>query len=291
MGSSKSVLHELDAIRKWHHDNGYKGGIVLRDLTRKPVLGWDLFDGDHHSDSQQEHTDLSIADIIDDPTSLARRECYYFYYELQGNGAIRQEIFCRGTTLFADILTCLDTKMVYDDDLECRVHKGFRNHADRILQDVLPLLAPRLDRRATIELAGHSLGGAVAAILAIKLGKRGYHVIRCTTVGEPRFCAQEADADRLLSLLPKDHLRVENDQDFVPFLPPFGSHIGNKLWLINNRSTRFVVAHEHEWTESVWLNFCVWELLSAYGKPHRVPYYVDQLLKKKKKETEPRTLQ
>jgi len=271
MGSSKSVKNEMDRIRQWHHEHGYKGGLVLRDLT-KPLFGMEIWES-----TEEEPVGLTMLEIVEDPTRLARRECYYMYYELKGNGAIRQEIFCRGTTLFADILTCLNLKMVYDDDLECRVHQGFLNQANRILQDVLPLLAPITDRRATVELAGHSLGGAVAAILAIKLRKRGYHVIRVTTVGEPRFCAHDADRDRLLELLPDDHLRVENDQDFVPFLPPFGSHIGNKLWLINNRSARYVAAYEHSWTDSVWLNFRIWEILSVNGRPHRIPYYVNQL--------------
>lgn len=274
MGSSRSVKTELDRIRKWHHDHGYKGGLVLRDLT-KPLFGMELWE------STEEHPqDLTIGEILDDTTILARRECYYLYYELKGNGAIKQEIFCRGTTLFADILTSLQAYMVYDEDLECRVHKGFCRQADRILEDVLPLLTPPTDHRATIEVAGHSLGGAVAAILAIKLRKRGYRVIRVTTVGEPRFCSQDADGDRLLELLPKDYLRVENDQDFAPFLPPFGSHIGNKLWLINNSSARFVPYHkQNEWTDSVWLNFRIWEVLSVNGRPHRVPYYVSQIEK------------
>lgn len=271
MGSSRSVKTELDIIRKWHHDHGYKGGLVLRDLT-KPLFGLEMWEN-----TEEHPQDLTIGEILDDTTTLARRECYYLYYEIKGNGAIKQEIFCRGTTLFADILTSLQAYMVYDEDLECRVHKGFCRQADRILEDVLPLLAPPTERRATIELAGHSLGGAVAAILAIKLRKRGYSVIRVTTVGEPRFCSQYADGDKLLALLPKDHLRVENDQDFAPFLPPFGSHIGNKLWLINNQSARFVPYHKHAWTDSVWLNFRIWEVLSVNGQPHRVPYYVSQI--------------
>jgi hypothetical protein len=273
MGSSHSVKNELDLIRKWHHDHGYKGGLVLRDLT-KPLFGMELWE----SNGEHPHQDLTIGEILEDTTILARRECYYLYYELKGNGAIKQEIFCRGTTLFADLLTSLQAYMVYDNDLECRVHKGFCRQADRILEDVLPLLTPPTDRRATIEVAGHSLGGAVAAILAIKLRKRGYRVIRVTTVGEPRFCSPDANGDRLLELLPKDFLRVENDQDFAPFLPPFGSHIGNKLWLINNSSARFVPHHkQYEWTDSVWLNFRIWEVLSVNGRPHRVPYYVSQI--------------
>ncbi|ACI65342.1 predicted protein [Phaeodactylum tricornutum CCAP 1055/1] len=274
MGSTHSVKAELDRIRDWHHQNGYVGGLVLRDLTR-PVFGFT-------DDVMSEEEDWTLEDIIRDPTRLNRRECYYLYYEIMGNGAIQQEIYCRGTTLLDDVLTCLQAWMVYDDDLGCRVHRGFRNQADRILRDVLPLLAPRSDRRATVEVCGHSLGGAVAAILAVKLGRLGYRVTRLTTIGEPRFCASEQDAEVLLPWLPIDNLRVESDQDFVPFLPPFGAHVGKKLWFLqHDELPRLVPAQTASsslaWTDSVWTNFRMWEILSANGKPHRIPSYVDKL--------------
>jgi hypothetical protein len=43
-------------------------------------------------------------------------------------------------------------------------------------------------------------------------------------------------------MLPPDTLRIENEFDIVPFLPPYGAHLGNKLWILNDRSqsVRFV---------------------------------------------------
>jgi enterochelin esterase-like enzyme len=49
----------------------------------------------------------------------------------------------------------------------------------RLVQDLEPLLAdPRAvgSQRATVELCGHSLGGAVALIAALKLLKKGHRV-------------------------------------------------------------------------------------------------------------------
>jgi hypothetical protein len=270
---AKSVKEELDSIRKWHHERGYKGGLVLRELTQ-PLFAED------HAEGVVLHNDR-LKDLALDPMRLARRECYYLYYEITGNGEIRQQIFCRGTTLLIDILTCLQLWMVHDEELGCRVHLGFRNQADRILEDLQPLLAPSTDKRSTIEVSGHSLGGAVAYLIAAKLKKRGYQqVLRVTSVAAPRFCATPASAATLQSLLPKDSLRLEHDTDFVPFLPPFGYHpAGNKLWLLGELdATAYIPAsNPSPWVDNVFVNFRSWELLVAFGYPHRIPHYISHL--------------
>lgn len=259
----------------------------MRDLTL-PLFTWGDKDGDEedgdNNKQHEEHWKLDMKSLdrfIDDPMRLARRECYYLYYELEATGRIKQQIFCRGTTLNVDILTCLQSKMVYDEELECRVHKGFRDQADRVLQDVMPLLAYPGERRATVELCGHSLGGAVAGLLSARLKKRGYNVIRVTTIGEPAYVYSSQDASQLRKLQPKDLLRIENDTDFVPFLPPFGEHVGDKLWLLSKAGggqARYVEDNdEDEWTDSFWINFRVPEILLANGVSHRVPSYLERL--------------
>ena len=281
MGTQRSVKAELETIREWHVRRGFKGALVVRDLTR-PVFGG-LFgvtsnnpDDAMQQQQQPQLEDWTVEEILQDPTRLERRECYYLYYEIEPTGKVVQEIFCRGTTLFSDILTCIQAWTVFDPDLQCSLHRGFLNHANLILRDVLPLLAPP-SRIATVELSGHSLGGSVAAILAAKLKKRGYNVIRLTTVGEPRFLKSPDDARVLQQHLPEDHLRIEDDRDIVPFLPPSGAHVGNKLWLGNE--IHFVVQQQQNssWTDSVWTNFMAWEILSAKGRPHRIPSYVQKL--------------
>jgi hypothetical protein len=275
MGSTRSVRSELQDIRTWHAQHDFKGGIVVRDLT-KPVFG---FRHDDHPDDDVLEGDSggwTLQELLQDPTRLERRECYYLYYEIEPTGKIVQQVFCRGTTLAFDVVTCLQAWMVYDQELKCSVHRGFLNQANRILEDISPLIVPPGDRRAAVEICGHSLGGAVAAILAAKLKTRGYRVTSLTTVAAPRFLKSPEDATIMRKLLPADHIRVEHDQDFVPFLPPSGSHVGNKLWLSNN-GVHFVDTQQHLWTDSVWTNFRVWELLSVKGKPHRIPRYVKQL--------------
>ena len=50
------------------------------------------------------------------------RHCYYMYYERKSDGHMLQQIFCRGTTLFDDIVTDLKALYVYDEELECYLH-------------------------------------------------------------------------------------------------------------------------------------------------------------------------
>jgi hypothetical protein len=287
MGRGKSVKGELNDIRKWHQDHGFKGGLVLRELD-KPLFWVDASENDHdgihdngnNSDSTTSSTTTtpttSLEELVLDPMRLARRECYYLYYELRGNGHLHQEIFCRGTTLWVDIFTCLQVWMVHDDELECKVHHGFRSHANRLLQDLQPLLAK--DQRATISISGHSLGGSVAYILAIKLRKRGFNVVRVRAFGSPRFIGAHG-LDTVNSLLPQDNLRVEDDNDFVAYLPPFGQHVGSKLWFPQHHLARYVSwTSNHWWADSFWVNFRPWEIARNKGKSHRVvPNYVQQL--------------
>jgi len=260
MGKAKSVHGELDAIQQWHREHHYTGGLVLRDL-KLPLFA-----------------EENMEDIVEDPMRRARRECYYLYYERKPNAEMQQEIFCRGTTLLVDILTCLQTWYVYDEELDVKLHAGFRNHANRLLDDLIPLLVK--DKRATVAISGHSLGGAVASILALKLQKRGYNVIQLTTTAAPRFCNQEAAA-KLSPLLPKQTLRVADDRDIVPLLPPFASHLNcDKLWLSKNDQPRFVPkTNAPWWVDSVFINFLFWEILSSFGHRHLVGSHVAEVEK------------
>lgn len=257
---AQSVKQELDSIRNWHSDRNFKGGLVLRDL-QQPLFGED-----------------GIEEMFEDPMRLARRECYYLYYERLPSAEIQQHIFCRGTTLKVDILTCLQFWYVYDEELDATLHVGFKNHAERLVDDLIPLLVK--DERATVQVSGHSLGGAVGCILALKLIKRGYNVTRVMTIASPRFCDKQSAA-KLSPLLPQETLRIEDDRDVVPFLPPFGVHLQcDKLWLIQDDVPRLIKKDAFpSWVDSVWTNFLAWEIFSSFSRKHRIPSYVNEVQK------------
>lgn len=152
MGKFHSVKDELDRIRIWHQEHGYRGGIVLRELN-VPLYNPDDIDAViEGGDDVEAVTALK-------PTQMKQRECYYLYYEIKPNGHTLQQIFCRGTTISEDVYTCIQSRLVFDEDLNIHIHKGFRDHANRLVKDVLPLLGPPFSKRATVEISGHSLGG------------------------------------------------------------------------------------------------------------------------------------
>eukprot|EP00603_Paraphysomonas_imperforata_P014080 CAMPEP_0114485680 /NCGR_PEP_ID=MMETSP0104-20121206/20077_1 /TAXON_ID=37642 ORGANISM="Paraphysomonas imperforata, Strain PA2" /NCGR_SAMPLE_ID=MMETSP0104 /ASSEMBLY_ACC=CAM_ASM_000202 /LENGTH=191 /DNA_ID=CAMNT_0001661813 /DNA_START=398 /DNA_END=973 /DNA_ORIENTATION=+ len=153
------------------------------------------------------------------------RHCYYLYYERKSDGHMKQQVFCRGTTLFADVITNLKAAYVYDDELDCYIHMGFRDHANLLLADLEPLLTEPSNPRATVEMCGHSLGGVAAMIVAMKLRKRGHKVTRLTTFGSPRMCTN-GSVEGLLSLLPPDTLRVEDENSCRWEQDPWATNCG-----------------------------------------------------------------
>eukprot|EP00559_Dactyliosolen_fragilissimus_P006474 CAMPEP_0184860728 /NCGR_PEP_ID=MMETSP0580-20130426/5562_1 /TAXON_ID=1118495 /ORGANISM="Dactyliosolen fragilissimus" /LENGTH=328 /DNA_ID=CAMNT_0027357941 /DNA_START=552 /DNA_END=1535 /DNA_ORIENTATION=- len=316
MGRFGSVMDELDKIREWHHGKGFHGALVLRDLSQPLYKGephTNEYDSEFNDQSKGYAPKQPIVQGGDDvesypsPDTLHQRECYYLYYEVLPNGRTIQQIFCRGTTLPSDIITGLLLDFVWDEELECYLHRGFRDHANRLLEDVEPLLVPQLshdsnkintrDNKATVELAGHSLGGAVSAIIAMKLNKRGHNVTRVTTIASPRFCDSYALTSGVIDAwLPEDTIRIEDDLDGVPYLPPHGIGVGHKIWFVTTMDgkhlTKYVPWHKKVtlknigdksvrndlwWVESPLMNCRIPEILWHLAKVHRLPSYLSRI--------------
>ena len=91
------------------------------------------------------------------------------------------------------------------------MHRGYSAAARVIYRD----LKPRLRKDRAINLTGHSLGGAVAAILATYLFDDGYTLGRVYTFGQPKF-TNPAGA-RAYQKLPL--LRIVHQNDGVATFP------------------------------------------------------------------------
>ncbi|CBJ26506.1 lipase class 3 [Ectocarpus siliculosus] len=118
----------------------------------------------------------------------------------------------RGTVSLADLGIDLKTRQVFDEECGCMFHAGFKEVADAVIEDLEAFLEPG----AEVKLAGHSLGGAAAVIVAAKLKLRGHNIVKVMTFGAP-MVTDAAGAAVLRDLLPV--MRVTHERDPVPLTP------------------------------------------------------------------------
>ena len=106
-----------------------------------------------------------------------------------------------------------------DRKVDIPVHAGFDLAARAIYNDVKSHLKPGYKTKLT----GHSLGGAVAALLAIYLIEDGVQVESVVTFGQPRFTT--TDGVKRLGFLPLT--RIVDANDIVPMVAPARTRIRN----------------------------------------------------------------
>lgn len=132
----------------------------------------------------------------------------------------------RGTDDASDWVTNLKIERV--DQWGCKVHRGFSG-AEKLLNRQIAQVLPEADR---YWITGHSLGGALATLFAVRLTDARFNVAGLYTFGSPRVgcrCfAQHADY-----VLAGRHYRVVHGNDIVPRVPrPFRfRHCGQQVLL------------------------------------------------------------
>jgi triacylglycerol lipase len=116
-----------------------------------------------------------------------------------------------------DILT--DAKFQLEAGPFGKVHAGFKVGLERVLADVLAALKPHREARKPLWLTGHSLGAALATLLAAELQKKRFPVQGLYTFGSPRVGDGEFAA-ALQAKLPERIHRFVNHEDLVTRVPP-----------------------------------------------------------------------
>lgn len=121
-------------------------------------------------------------------------------------------ITVRGTVNVKNTLVNLDLQLLPNADIGIQLHSGFAETA----KDIFLKIKPELKKDFNIKITGHSLGGAVASVLAMYLDLDEFPVERVITFGQPKV-TNFTGAQKFAHL---NILRVVSARDFVPLLPP-----------------------------------------------------------------------
>ena len=143
-----------------------------------------------------------------------------------------------GTNETTDWITNLKFLIKRDD-----CHRGFKNNCNRTLAELV-VAYEGLDPKRKLVIAGHSLGGATATLIADLLWESGNKNIALVTAGSPRPGGRRLRR-RIKDL---DLLRFVLGNDIVPGTPPWLAgyvHTHPRIYLPDAVETRFDGVADH----------------------------------------------
>jgi triacylglycerol lipase len=144
-------------------------------------------------------------------------------------------VSCRGTepTQFRDILADLKTIPVRHPRAG-RVHQGFKEYTDLVFDEIIAHVKKMRKKEENVFVVGHSLGGAMAVLVAEGLSDAGVPVKELRTFGQPRV-GNRAFRRHLEGCDIGRYIRYVNNNDIVTSVPPsaFGFVHGGNLHYIN----------------------------------------------------------
>lgn len=201
------------------------------------------------------------------------------YFLERDDAARTQRIAVRGTANRKNLSEDTDFRVRDDRQIAIPVHEGFDKDAQAIHGDV----GPYLKKGYRTYVTGHSLGGAVAAILAIYLIEDKQGVERVITFGQPRFTTAKG-VDKLQSL---PLTRVVDENDVIPLLPPATTldkahgpyeHVGPEIILLEGPRYVYLPGHDAN-------RIAIGEFWRSAGvadlKDHKIDKYIARIAAKR----------
>eukprot|EP00667_Euglena_gracilis_P020620 EG_transcript_22380 len=175
----------------------------------------------YHTESEIVSGDFFPAVNVFGSDSALRRclglDSFGMFLEWLNDGT--QWIVVRGTNNFDNMMSNLQYDLEFAPDIGVRAHKGFVS----LFRKAWGELKDVLEKSKPVRISGHSLGGAVASLLALKLKLEGFRLEEAVTFGAPKFTDLDGSAEVLRRRVPL--LRVNNRADPVPRLPPWPQYI------------------------------------------------------------------
>ena len=135
------------------------------------------------------------------------------YFLATNEASETQVISIRGTSNIENAMVDIYLQLVDDQKTGLRLHHGFSLAARKVYAQLKPLLKPGYKINTT----GHSLGGAVALILAMYLDADQFDIEQVTTFGQPKV-TNMTGAEKIQSI---NLIRVVTPSDLVPLVPLF----------------------------------------------------------------------
>jgi len=145
----------------------------------------------------------------------------------------KQFIAVRGTSNIENAFVDVDLQLVDNKHAGIRLHRGFAQAAEGIYQQI----RPQLKSDYQISTTGHSLGGAVALVLAMFLDSDQFKLERVVTFGQPKV-TNIGGANKFKHL---DITRLVTPDDLVPLVPPFDPVDINNLDIYWHLGTEIVL--------------------------------------------------
>jgi hypothetical protein len=192
-----------------------------------------------------------------------------------------QLISIRGTSNVENAMVDIYLQLVDDQKTGLRLHHGFSLGARKVYADLKPLLKPGYKINTT----GHSLGGAVAVILAMYLDADRFNIGQVTTFGQPKV-TNITGAGKLQQL---NVIRVVTPFDLVPLVPLFDPLDINNLDVYWHGGTEVILLADSDYAMLEGLDsmlrassFTQRALNEENLKHHQMTLYLETLEAKKK---------
>jgi hypothetical protein len=156
-------------------------------------------------------------------------------YLVATNDTLKHHVIAvRGTANVENAIVDISLQLLPDAHAKVALHQGFAQAAEGVYKSILPVLS----KDYKISTTGHSLGGAIAVILAMYLNIDQYTLGPIITFGQPKV----TNVGGALAFRHLDVMRVVTARDVVPLVPPLDAmdlskidiywHLGKEIVLL-----------------------------------------------------------